>query len=144
MSFVDKNMVISFVNEDFNFQSNGRVASTQKQTYNFQFPFDISDENNFFYFWHKQNLQFSIKWDFNFQSNGRVAPTREQASVEVQPVIFRNHDNFIRSFRFQILIILSSGIHCNSPMSSSGVRLVTLQRFHVLNHPNINDGPIIY
>ena len=77
-------------------------------------------------------------WNFNQLGERRLLVTREQASVTMEPVIFRNHDNFIRSFQLQILIILSSRIRCNFRMSISGIRLVTLQFFMFSRFPSQN------
>ena len=65
-----------------------------------------------------------------FQSIVRVAPTREQATVPLlKPVIFRNHDNFIRSFRFQNhhYFVVNNSLQ----LSHVFFRLVTLQVFEI-------------
>ena len=65
-----------------------------------------------------------------FQSIVRVAPTWEQATVPLlKPVIFRNHDNFVRSFRFQNhhYFVVNNSLQ----LSHVFFRLVTLQVFEM-------------
>ena len=111
------------------FQSNGRVASTQKQTCNFQFPFDISDENIFFTFDKNRifNFQSSEISIFNQMGEWRLLESRQAWSSSPLFSAITIISSVLSVSK--ILIILSSTICRNFRMSSPEVQLVTFYHF---------------